>query len=116
MLATASQPIWAFRMEKVQSRLVADVLRICSLAVLSLSFLQPNAGDYTYSGMSDHGPLPVPRRGGDIAVLIECVNQTKQCSDDFLTDVIKKETIARSSNQQTDMSRKKFKGHPNKAV
>lgn len=69
---------------------------------------QPDAGDYSYSGMHDHGPLPAPREGGDVALLIGCVEATKRCSDEFLTDVIKKEK-ARSPNQKTGNDKKRSK-------
>jgi hypothetical protein len=60
--------------------------------------------------MHDHGPLPVLREGGDIALLIGCVDLTKQCSDEFLTSVIKEEKTARSPKQEADGNRKKSKG------
>jgi hypothetical protein len=60
--------------------------------------------------MHDHGPLPVPREGGNIALLIACVDQTKQCSDEFLTGVIKEEKTTRSPEHGADGSRKKPKG------
>lgn len=61
---------------------------------------QPEAGDYSYSGMHDHGPLPAPKEGGDIAQLIGCVEATKRFSDEFLTDVIKKEKAHHPSPKQ----------------
>mmetsp|Transcript_18498 Transcript_18498/g.24271 ORF Transcript_18498/g.24271 Transcript_18498/m.24271 type:complete len:125 (+) Transcript_18498:164-538(+) len=54
---------------------------------------KPQAGDYTYSGMHDQGPLPPPKEGGDMALLIGCVQEAKKHSDNFLTEVIKKEKL-----------------------
>ena len=60
--------------------------------------------------MHDHGPLPAPRAGGDFALLIGCVEATKKCSDEFLTDIIKKEKIhALSPNQKTGNKQKRVK-------
>ena len=52
---------------------------------------QPKGGDYSYSGMHDHGPLPAPKEGGDFALLIHMVQQAKKKSDELLTNVIEKE-------------------------
>ncbi len=69
---------------------------------------QPDAGDYSYSGMHDHGPLPPPIEGGDVALLIGCVDAAKRCSDEFLTNVIKKEK-ARSPPKKAEKNRKRAK-------
>lgn len=53
--------------------------------------VQPQAGDYTYTGMHDQGPLPEPRQGGSMAKLIACVQQAKATNDEFLTSVIENE-------------------------
>lgn len=58
--------------------------------------------------MHDHGPLPAPKEGGDIALLIGCVQATKQFSDKFLTEVIKKEkTHHQSPDNESDRKRTK---------
>ena len=53
--------------------------------------VKPKPGDYSYSGMHDHGPLPPPREGGQFAQIIGFVNAAKKASDAYLTDVIEKE-------------------------
>jgi hypothetical protein len=84
----------------------------CEPATLGLSEgrtpTKPDAGDYSYSGMHDHGPLPPPIEGGDVALLIGCVDAAKRCSDEFLTNVIKKEK-ARSPPKKAEKNRKRAK-------
>lgn len=46
------------------------------------------AGDESYSGMHDQGPLPPLREGGSMALLLECVQQAKAFNDQYLTEVI----------------------------
>jgi hypothetical protein len=53
--------------------------------ILFRAFLQPLAGDFSYSGVHDHGQLPDLRQGGPMALLIACVEQAKQKNDSFLT-------------------------------
>jgi hypothetical protein len=69
------------------------------VAVLSL-FTQPEAGDYSYSGMHDSGPLVPPIEGGPIANLIASVLQAKEHNDAYLTQIIEdeKEKAASASN------------------
>lgn len=56
--------------------------------------VQPEAGDYNYSGMHDHGTLPFPREGGEYAQLIGFVCEAKKASDHFLTKVIEKRSVS----------------------
>jgi hypothetical protein len=53
--------------------------------------VKPNPGDYSYSGMHDHGPLPFPKEGGQFAQIIGFVDAAKKASDKYLTEVIEKE-------------------------
>lgn len=46
------------------------------------------AGDDSYSGLHDHGPLPPLKEGGPMAVLLACAQQAKKFNDDYLTEVI----------------------------
>jgi hypothetical protein len=46
------------------------------------------AGDDSYSGLHDHGPLPPLREGGQMAVLLACAQNAKSFNDDYLTEVI----------------------------
>lgn len=75
-----------------------------------LPILKLEAGDYGYSGMHDHGPLPAPKEGGDMALLIGCVKEAKKHSDAFLTDIIKKEKVhsppSKIENKQTSKKTK----------
>lgn len=61
------------------------------MIILLLPLLQPQGGDYSYSGMHDHGPLPSPKEGGDFAKLIGMVHEAKKHSDEILTKLIKEE-------------------------
>ena len=54
---------------------------------------QPSAGDFTYSGVHDHGPLPIPREGGPMSSLISFVSAAKKANDEYLTQVIENEKI-----------------------
>ena len=56
--------------------------------------VKPQGGDYSYSGMHDHGPLPPPKEGGDFAKLVGMVNEAKKSSDNLLTKLIKEENAA----------------------
>ena len=54
--------------------------------------VKPKDGDYTYSGMHDHGPLePKPKEGGPFHILIGLVNEARSSSDELLTNVIEDE-------------------------
>jgi hypothetical protein len=57
----------------------------------SIKPVKPNPGDYSYSGMHDHGPLPFPKEGGQLAQIIGFVDEAKKASDKYLTEVIEKE-------------------------
>jgi hypothetical protein len=57
----------------------------------SVEPVKPDPGDYSYSGMHDHGPLPPPTEGGQFAQIIGFVNAAKNASDAYLSDVIEKE-------------------------
>mmetsp|Transcript_20394 Transcript_20394/g.31951 ORF Transcript_20394/g.31951 Transcript_20394/m.31951 type:complete len:146 (+) Transcript_20394:35-472(+) len=57
----------------------------------SVEPVKPDPGDYSYSGMHDHGPLPPPKEGGQFAQIIGFVNAAKKASDKYLTEVIEKE-------------------------
>jgi hypothetical protein len=63
--------------------------------MLSLPFVdsgaQPSAGDFTYSGVHDHGPLPMLREGGPISFLVSFVMEAKKANDEYLTQVIESE-------------------------
>mmetsp|Transcript_30708 Transcript_30708/g.69375 ORF Transcript_30708/g.69375 Transcript_30708/m.69375 type:complete len:116 (+) Transcript_30708:73-420(+) len=70
----------------------------CKPAVIGLPEnvepVKPEAGDYNYSGMHDHGTLPFPREGGEYAQLIGFVCEAKKASDHFLTKVIEKRSVS----------------------
>mmetsp|Transcript_23338 Transcript_23338/g.32824 ORF Transcript_23338/g.32824 Transcript_23338/m.32824 type:complete len:115 (-) Transcript_23338:362-706(-) len=66
----------------------------CEPATIGIPFGQtpqkPAAGDYKYSGMQDDGELPLPREGGEFALLIGCVNEARKASNALLTEIINK--------------------------
>merc|ERR1712038_931692 len=70
----------------------------CETARLGLApgveAVKPQGGDYSYSGMHDHGPLPLPKEGGDFAKLIGMVNEARNHSDEFLTAIINEQNAA----------------------
>eukprot|EP00984_Skeletonema_dohrnii_P016052 scaffold7044_cov90-Skeletonema_dohrnii-CCMP3373.AAC.3 len=73
--------------------------------------VKPEPGDYSYSGMHDHGPLPLPKEGGQFAQIIGFVNAAKKASDKYLTEVIEKEKalappVKADANQQHKRKRK----------
>jgi hypothetical protein len=59
----------------------------------TISFVhsQPDAGDYSYSGMHDHGTLPKLKEGGEFSRMIGLVNEARKHSDELLTRIIKEE-------------------------
>ena len=57
----------------------------------SVEPVKPDPGDYSYSGMHDHGPLPLPTEGSQFAQIIGFVDAAKKASDKYLTEVIEKE-------------------------
>jgi hypothetical protein len=63
---------------------------------------KPEAGDDSYSGMHDQGPLPALREGGDIALLVGCANKGKEFNDDFLTKAIQEERKAQGNNDNEE--------------
>lgn len=50
-----------------------------------------DAGDYSYSGRHDHGPLPPLKEGGPLAILLACTQSAKDFNDGYLTEVIAKQ-------------------------
>ena len=80
------------------------VLRVRTNELLTLSLPnvpQPQPGDYTYSGMHDHGPLPLPKEGGQFAQLIGFVNAAKKASDRYLTELIEREKMLAAAKKAT---------------
>lgn len=70
---------------------------------------QPLGGDYSYSGMHDHGKLPEPKEGGDIALLLTMVKKAQESSDELLTMIIKKEKNVGRNPKDSECSKKKQK-------
>ena len=62
------------------------------------AFTKPEPGDYSYSGMHDHGPLPAPKEGGQFAQMIGLVSAAKKASDEYLTKLIAKEKETNASS------------------
>lgn len=55
--------------------------------------MQPDAGDYSYSGMHDHGVLPKLKEGGDFSLMIGLANEARKHSDELLTRIIREEQM-----------------------
>jgi hypothetical protein len=72
-------------------------------------YTQPQAGDYSYSGMHDDGPLPAPHEGGVMSQLIACVQKAKQTNDEYLTGVIQEEKNRITSSEHEQHESKKPK-------
>ena len=77
----------------------------------SVEPVKPDPGDYSYSGMHDHGPLPPPREGGKFAQIVGFVHAAKRASDKYLTEVIEKEKahtqpVTSEKNKQRKRKRK----------
>lgn len=83
----------------------------CKPAIIGLApgveAVKPKGGEYGYSGMHDHGPLPAPKEGGDFALLIDIVQQAKKNSDELLTRIINEEKAG--ANKNSDRITKKLK-------
>ena len=61
---------------------------------------KPENGDYSYSGMHDHGPLyPPPKEGGVFAMMIRFVDEARKGSNNYLTQIIEKEKLQRLQNK-----------------
>ncbi len=74
--------------------------------------IQPEPGDYGYSGMHDHGPLPTLKEGGRFAQLISLVNEGKKASDKYLTEVIQEGKVCdteQKDNQSFHGRKRKLK-------
>jgi len=82
---------------------VGFVILTAHLFIYLYVHTQPAAGDYSYSGMHDQGPLlPVPRQGGSMAVLLACVDAAKDCNDEYLTGVIHQEKMQHQQEPLND--------------
>lgn len=68
--------------------------------------MKPEAGETTYSGMHDQGPLSTLKEGGSFAVLLGCVEKGRAFNDDFLTEKIKEEKDKSSSNGYSQPTKK----------
>ena len=53
--------------------------------------IKPGAGNFSYSGVHDHGVMEQFKIGGPLADLIGAVEDAKQSSNKFLTELIEKE-------------------------
>jgi hypothetical protein len=73
----------------------------CNPAIIGLPHgiepTKPEPGDYSYSGMHDHGSLPAPKEGGQFAQIIGLVSAAKKASDAYLTDLIEREKALATS-------------------
>ena len=56
----------------------------------SFFLVQPNPGDYAYSGIHDQGELPPLKENGDLTKLLTCANKAKEFNDTYLTEIIKR--------------------------
>jgi hypothetical protein len=70
------------------------------LYFIAFIYTQPQAGDYSYSGMHDDGPIPAPQEGGVMSQLIACVQKAKETNDEYLTGVIQEEKNMVTSGEQ----------------
>ena len=59
------------------------------------------AGDYSYSGMHDSGPLPPANEEGAYAQLIGCVEEAQRSSNEIMTDVMKNSAKNKKNQKQT---------------
>jgi hypothetical protein len=71
--------------------------------------MQPQAGDYSYSGMHDDGTIPAPLEGGVMSQLIACVQKAKQTNDEYLTGIIQEEKNRTTSSENEQHKSKKPK-------
>ena len=75
----------------------------------SIHYTQPHAGDFSYSGMHDDGPLPALQEGGVMSQLIACVQKAKETNDEYLTGIIEEEKsriMSKSEHEQQHESKK----------
>ena len=71
-----------------------------------ISNSQPKGGEYGYSGMHDHGPLPLPKEGGEFALLVDIIQQAKKNSDELLTRIIEEEKTMKSAKSSDGVTKK----------
>ncbi|KAL3815908.1 hypothetical protein ACHAXA_005756, partial [Cyclostephanos tholiformis] len=90
----------------------------CKTAMIGLPVglgpVKPEPGDYAYSGMHDHGPLPPPREGGQFADIIGLVRAAKAASDAYLTDLIEREKTSTTTTTQVSAAGGIIKGAKHK--
>ena len=73
-------------------------------------FIQPEAGQYIYSGIHDQGILPPPKEGGDMALLLGCIASARCFNDSHLTMLLSEEN--RRVGLVKDQPSKKAKTDP----
>eukprot|EP00551_Chaetoceros_affinis_P013940 CAMPEP_0203690780 /NCGR_PEP_ID=MMETSP0091-20130426/3139_1 /ASSEMBLY_ACC=CAM_ASM_001089 /TAXON_ID=426623 /ORGANISM="Chaetoceros affinis, Strain CCMP159" /LENGTH=142 /DNA_ID=CAMNT_0050561049 /DNA_START=26 /DNA_END=454 /DNA_ORIENTATION=- len=71
--------------------------------------IKPQGGDYSYSGMHDHGPLPLPKEGGNFAKLIGMVDEARKHSNNILTKIIQEQNEA--SKDKKKKAKQKFENN-----
>ena len=84
-----------------------------------IDFSQPQAGDYSYAGMHDTGPLVPPLEttaaltagGRPAAYLIASVQQAKEYNDSYLTQWIENEKMTASSPEKKRAKTKDREAH-----
>lgn len=67
--------------------------------------------------MHDHGPLPLPKEGGEFAKLIGMVNEARKHSDAILTKLIEEENnenAAAKDRQRKSHKKKRISGEDEK--
>ncbi len=59
--------------------------------------------------MHDHGKLPEPKEGGDMALLLSMVKEAQKSSDELLTRIIKEEKNVGRKPTENEIEPKKQK-------
>jgi hypothetical protein len=73
---------------------------------LSCCMNKARPGNDSYSGIHDHGTLPLLREGGYGAILVGCIYSAKKFNDDYITGIMMAHQASKRDRHETQLIKK----------